>query len=864
MLAPVLIGDYAQATTLPAEALRPMAEVEAPPGLDVLPHRGVFVGRDEELDLLDAALSAPGEVVVQAVHGLGGIGKSALAAHWAATRARPLYRPIRWINADSAASVQKGLVDFATALQPALAQVINSHEELATRAMQWLATHTGWLLILDNVNDRNDINDLLSHAPEGRFLITSRLSAVWPDATTVLRLDVLDEQLSTILLTRLATTTGPRNMDGAAELCSELGHLALAITQVAAYLAQNPLLTPRDYLTRLAKAPATAFETGGAGVTKSERTIARIWRLTLDRIHKQQPLANDVLRILAWYGPDHIPATLLEDYAEQTVLEDALGLLTAYSMVTADPVTRTLSVHRLVQALARTPDVAVPGKPSHVPDPHRARALIERAREQATDLLRTALPSTTKDPASWPDWRTLLPHVEALADHASPRTDTYPSTWDVLDSAGQFLHEQGSPRRAIACLERALAVAERMLGEDHEVTMFSRNSLAGAYQTVSDLRRAIPLFERTLGDHVRALGEDHPDTLTVRGNLAVAYVKAGDPGRAIPLLERTLDDRVRVLGEDHPNTLMSRNDLAGAYLSAGNLGRAIPLFERTLDDRVRVLGEDHPDTLTSRNNLAGTYAKTDDPARAIPLFERTWEDLVRVLGEDHPHTLTSRSNLAGTYLSAGDPERAATLYEQTLEGLVRVLGEDHPHTLISRSNLAGTYVLAGDPERAVPLYEQTLEGLVRVLGEDHPDTLTSRNNVARIYARVGDLGRAIPLFERTLDDRMRVLGEDHPHTLVCRNDLADAYKSAGDLARAIPLFERTLDDRMRVLGEDHPRTLTARLNLASACVSAGHLGRAIPLFEQALEVAVRVLGPDHLLTKRVRLHLASALQARRH
>ena len=75
-------GD--NATFLPPEAFGPVTEVAAPPGLGNLPGRpGLFVGRTTALDRLDTALAGPGGVVVQAVHGLGGIGKSALAAHWA-------------------------------------------------------------------------------------------------------------------------------------------------------------------------------------------------------------------------------------------------------------------------------------------------------------------------------------------------------------------------------------------------------------------------------------------------------------------------------------------------------------------------------------------------------------------------------------------------------------------------------------------------------------------------------------------------------------------------------------------------------------------------------------------------------------
>ncbi|MFE5594204.1 tetratricopeptide repeat protein [Streptomyces sp. NPDC056549] len=761
--APILTGDGARVVSLPRDALRPPTEVTAPAGLDNLPVRpGLFVGRTAELDRLDGAMAAPGGVVVQAVHGLGGIGKSTLAAHWAATRTHGC-APIRWITADSSSSVQEGLVALASALEPALTDALPP-EALAERALQWLATHTGWLLILDNVNDPADITPLLARAhAQGRFLITSRLATPWHGIPTVLRLDVLDETESLTLLTRIATTAGPRDLDGAAELCAELGHLPLAIEQVAAYLAQSPLTTPRAYLQLLAQYPAAMYR-HGAVTTPAERVIARIWNITLDRITALQPPAADLLRTLAWYAPDNIPTTLADGPADPPTLNAAIGLLTAYSMITPDPSTGTLAVHRLVQALTRTPDPD---------DPHRTPHHIQQARAQATDNLNTALPAAWDNPKTWPTWRTLLPHIDALADHTTEDTDTDTTAHILTETAG-FLDNQGQLIRATSHLRRALT------------------------------------------DRLRVLGEDHPDTLSSRNNLAYAYAAAGDLERAIPLHNQTLADRARVLGKDHPDTLTSRNNLASAYEEVGELGRAISLHEQNLTDSLRVLGEDHPNTLSSRNNLASAYEAAGDLERAIPLHDQNLAERLRALGEDHPDTLTSRNNLANAYRSAGDLERAIPVYEQNLAERLRVLGEDHPDTLISCNNLASAYDAAGELGRAISLHEQNLTDFLRVLGEDHPDTLTSRNNLALAYESAGDLGRAIRLHEQTLADRLRVLGKDHPHTLASLNNLAGAYGLVGDLGRAIPLFEQTLADSLRVLGKDHPLTATVRSSLANA------------------------------------------------
>ena len=508
-----------QQPPLPEQAFRPWAELAAPAGLSNLPRPGLFVGRAGELARLDAAMAGPGGVVVQAVHGLGGVGKSTLAARWAAAHAAD-YTLTWWITAATPADIDAGLAGLAVALQPALTGVLPL-EALREGAVQWLAAHPGWLVILDNVTDPADVAPLLARASAGRYLITSRRASGWHATGVVpVRLDVLDPAEAQALLAAILSPDRPREADGAAELCAELGFLPLAIEQAGAYLAQAGA-TPREYLDLLARYPAAMYQAAPEG-GDAARTIARIWHVTLDRL-ADDPLAGQVLRILAWYAPDGIPRTLLDGLADPPAVLRAVGRLAAYSMLTADA--GTLAMHRLVQAVTRTPD---PG------DPHRDPQAIDDARDQATRQLAGALPDW-QDPAGWPGWRMLLPHIDALASHAPPDTDTQDTAY-LLNQAGLFLDGQGQPGRAAGYLQRALADYVRVLGADHPDTLTSRNNLAGAYQAAGDLGRAIPLYEQTLADCVRVLGADHPDTLTSRNNLAAAYQAAGDLGRAIPLL----------------------------------------------------------------------------------------------------------------------------------------------------------------------------------------------------------------------------------------------------------------------------------------------------------------------------------------
>ena len=780
------VGDYAvnvqfradRMTVLPPEALVPTADAAGPGGLINVPSRaGSFVGREAELAPLDATLGRNAGAHV--IHGLGGIGKSTLAARWAAAHA--MERSVTWwITADSPAGLDAGLSGLGAALWPALAAILPAGT-LREQAVQWLAGDQDWLVILDNVTDPGDVASLLARTPLGRYLITSRRATGWQDIAVPVRLGLLTQPEATDLLRQVIDRDGLEESDEISTVCEELGYLPLAIKQAGAYIAETGI-TAREYRRLLETYPAQMYRSA-AESSDADRTIARLWHVTLDRL-AGDPLAAEVLRILAWYAAEDIPRTLLDGLAEPPSLARVTGRLAAYSMITLDPGSGTIAVHRLLQATARTPE---PG------DKHRSPGDINRALQLATTQLAAALPDLA-DPASWPRWRRLLlPQVDALASHADARTDTA-ATVTVLNRAALFRLGEGQVAAAIDYLHRALAASRRLLGHDHPSTLTLQNNLADSYERAGNLDQAIPLHEQTLADRHRILGSHHPQTLESRNGLAGVYKTAGKLSRAIPLYERVLADRERKLGSDHPDVIISRHNLAGAYEAAGQVDRAVPLLERARADAARTLGSDHPLTLATHDSLGRAYLAAGDLGRAIPMLEQTAADRQRILGRHHPQTLGTQHNLAGAYQAAGNRDRAIALFEQILADRRRTLGNHHPQTLMSQDILAGAYESAGDPARAIPLYEQTLTDRRRVLGSNHPQTLETQNNLAYTYKAAGNLDRAIPLYEQTLADRLRILGHEHPDTVISLINLAAAHEASGELDQAIDLLARLSTD----------------------------------------------------------------------
>jgi tetratricopeptide (TPR) repeat protein len=839
-------------TVLPASASRPMREVDAPAGLVNLPYRTqTFVGRADELSRLEEALKPGGKIVVQAVHGLGGIGKSALAAKWAASHAEE-HSLTWWITADGRASVEQGLVSLAVALQPELAGL--HPRGLIERAVQWLECHVGWLLVLDNVQHPDDIGWLVSRLEAGRILVTTRIrpASGW-DAVRLspIRLDVLSDGEALELLARIAQdpeVAAPGiKLDGGAELCAHLGNLPLAIEQTAAYI-RNLSMSPHRYLELLQSAPAVMYEQAAEG-SDSARTIARIWRVTLDRL-ADTPLAGQLLRILAWFGHSDFPRAIVQELPDPARIEHAIGRLAAYNMITLTQNGSAIAVHRLVQAVARTADPA---------DPHRQPDDIKRDRNVATHMLSAAFPKDIDDPATWPTCRVVLPHAVALAQNAPPDTDTG-DTVHLLNQLGRFLRDQGAPGRAIPYHQRAYDTAVRDLGEDHPVALSVLGHLAAAHKAAGNVQLAITLLKKIVAGF-----QQHDDyqlaSLRWQSDLASAYLAAGDIRRAIDLHSRVLDDRREILGEDDEVVRQSLHHLALACRHAGEISRAIPLLQQALDDERCKSGTDHPDTLACQLNLAQAYLEAGDLDQAIPLFQQTAEDCQRVMGADYPVTLVARLELASATHKAGYLDQSIAMHENILADARRVLGPDHPYILGAQNNLAFAYKATKKYDRAIPLYRETLASSLRIHGKDHPTTLGCRANLATAYEFSDDLARAIPLFKKALAECRRVLGDDHPLTLDCENNLAHAYQTAGQLTQALPIFEEHLARSRRVLGDNHPDTLSAWNNLAFIYELTGKLTEAIALHEQTLARRRQLLSTDHPDITQSTVNLAGAYES---
>ena len=211
-----------------------------------------FTGRSAALAQLDALLGldeGPGTAVVSAVDGMAGVGKTALAVHWAHGVSSGFpdgqlyvnlrgYDPSEPLSAmDALGGILRGLGVEPAAVPGDLAGRVATYRRLlADRRM---------LVLLDNASGAAQVRPLLPPAPS-LAVVTSRddLSELTTiDGARRVALDILPERDAVALLRRLIGQRADREPDAVRTLARRCGYLPLALRVGAEHAAARPVAT---------------------------------------------------------------------------------------------------------------------------------------------------------------------------------------------------------------------------------------------------------------------------------------------------------------------------------------------------------------------------------------------------------------------------------------------------------------------------------------------------------------------------------------------------------------------------------------------------------------------------------------------
>ncbi|KAA0941153.1 AfsR/SARP family transcriptional regulator [Streptomyces apricus] len=358
--------ELGAAPAAPAAVPRPQPQRGVVPAQLPVQARG-FTGREEELSRLDALLGTarpPAPVVISAVSGTAGVGKTTLAVHWGhRMRAHfpdgQLYVNLRGFDpAGPAREPAEALRGFLDAFEVPPARIPGDVEAQAALYRSLLAGRRV-LVVLDNARDAAHIRLLLPGAPGSLALVTSRnrlTSLAATEGAHLLALDVFTPAEAAAMLTaRLGAPRTAAEPSAVADIVTRCAGLPLALAVVAARAAAQPHIPLATFAAELADADNRLDVLDGGDPGSRVRAVLS-W--SYDALG---PAAARLFRLLGLHpGPDvTAPAAASLAALPLARVKPLLAELTRTHLL-AEPVPGRYVLHDLLRAyaaeLARTRD----------------------------------------------------------------------------------------------------------------------------------------------------------------------------------------------------------------------------------------------------------------------------------------------------------------------------------------------------------------------------------------------------------------------------------------------------------------------------------------------------------------------------
>jgi tetratricopeptide (TPR) repeat protein len=750
-----------------------------------------FTGRDDELRNLLRAVEDGAQtgrpVVVHAIDGMAGVGKSALAVHAAHQLTGNFPDGQLFVRLDAHTPGQRP-VDPSDALSALLRETGMDPSQIPVtldeKERLWRDRLAGKriLLLLDDAATHRQVRPLVPGVGGCAVLVTSRRRLAALEGAVPLPLDILPPDQAAELFARL---TGRTVEPGAiAELMRLAGYLPLAIRLLAGRLLHRPKWTVIHLADELA-----AARDRSAAIGATDESLSAAFDLSYNRLPKKR---QRFIRQLGLH-----PGTDIDVYAAAALT--ALDLKGARAEMDAlftdhlidEPTRGRYRFHDLLgdyaRALATTDP---PGDQDAATDRlldyylHTAQIADRHLARQA----RTAMAPAGTPPAYIPDlssreqaasWmETERPNLHAAVDYASLHHRIV-HTIAIPAAMNGFLLTHNLWDQALILHRTALEAARHASNQNAEADAL--DNLGVVQRLTGDSTEATASLTHALELH-RALGNQsgEADALTHLG-------------------------RVQCMTDNYEAATASLTHALELHRALGNQsGEADALTHLGLAQR---LTADFRSATVSQERAMGLYRALEDRnGEAIALLELA---AVQYLTGDYPASVAGLSRALDLYRAIGNRNGEANALKDL--GVVQCLTGDYPAATASQKCALELYRTLGSRFGEANVHYEL--GIVQRLIGEYP-------------AASIKLARALDLY-RTLGDR---LGEANALTdLGVVQRLTGRYQAAAtSLTRALHLYS-TLGDR---LGE--AETLN---NMGELSLTNSRSAEAQSRFEQALAIA---------------------------
>lgn len=806
------------------------------------PPLSYFVSREEPLLQITLALQQSKEgLVCQGIYGLGGMGKTQLALHYAYSQ-QDFYQRILWIYAEI------GIDDQTRELGRALCGIEDDVPlpVLMQHIYQKIANERV-LIVFDNVDDPASLAAFIPPQEEVRschVITTHRLAEVL--TVPAFHLEGFTSEEGMLCIHQCLGKQFSINIDEASQLLNAIENHPLALAQALAYISRGHCTLaeyPKHFYLHQLRSHLSMDE-------PTLDTVRTSLMLSLLQLREQQPQALVLLQNCFGFAAENIPMVLLADVQRTDVgsIAPLTLILSHYSLLQVNLVAHTVSIHRLLLRILGENWENVTACEAH----------LKRVAEVLTGRLQ--YDSHRQDELSF---------AKRITIHATHLIEMLPLSLrleqaNLSRQLGSHYQYTGEYRAFQWCLERALLLHEKHYGKDHPEVAITLYSLSNAYEALGDIEAKKQRLERALVIHERHYGKDHIETASMIGSLGNAYGALGDNVKKKALLERAIVILEHYYGKEHVEVATMLTNLGGACDALGNPAEAKKYLKRALVIQEHEYGKNDPRTAITLGNLATAYGSLGDVLGKKTLLERALLIKEHHYGKEHSAVATTLDGLGSVYISLGDNLQSKVLLERALRIKESAYGEEHPMVAYTLNLLGIVYGNSGEIMRSKELLERALHIQEGHYGKSHPEVATTLVNLGNAYGALNNSAREKTILERVLTIQESHYGKDHPIVAATLANLGCAHGALGNISRKKELLERALVIEERHYGKDHYEVAMTLSNLGDVCHLLGEGARSKMLLERALFIQEHHYGKNHSNVAKTLFHLGKVELALNH
>lgn len=691
------------------------------------------IGIEEKLNEVNKMLTSSSKTNIgqlASFQGMGGLGKTQLAVEYA-YKYKELYDGVVWLTIDL--DIDEQIIELAEKCFW-INNDIDSEIKLRIAKKKFFEL-TNILLILDNVDNKEQIEIFSQRLSRNKILITSRNPI---QGFKSIPLDTLNEDDSLMLL----SVESNRNIEEfeleyAKKVALELDGLPLALEMAGAYVEYSNLNWEEYFELYQEEGISFLEESDIRSFTNHENKIAKTLSLS-DTLLKENPLLNEIIYLLAWGANEPIDKNLisimLDEKLSSIVKSISMGLKLKFIKRSEDG----FILHRLVKDIWKEKEkinIDFSNKVStnlsnymkEIKDDFLKLKELDKSSIQAKTWVRQIndkyLKASLVSHSVYPDYHRgkyniALKEVNSIFELLKNEDDSYIYA-EILNNKGFLTQAMGKLKEAKPFYIKALEMRERLYSDaDHEDIANSLSNMGSILDLLGKKNESKDFYIQALEMNKRLYTDtDNIHIADSLNNMGYILDLVGKKEESKDFHIQSLEMNKRLHpNTNHPSIAISLSNMGYVLYDLGRKEESKDFHIQSHEMNKRLYPDaDHPSIATSFSNMGSMLKKRKEVEasknyyiKALEMRERLYPDT------DHP-------NLADSLNSLGLITKDKDYFKKAYKMSERLYGKTDNNTVMYLCSYASlAYMNIGTKNYAISLlenYKKALKGNNNLLYE---------------------------------------------------------------------------------------------------------------------------------------------------